>query len=92
MQKTTIIWTFIVLLVLWLAICFYSIVRAENSSKIDYSWASRIIEEREVNKTIISEKTSELYNLEMELKKLKERNNIITCKLEKGDRDATCSL
>lgn len=92
MNKKAIIWTLIVLLVLWLAICFYNIVRAENGTKTDYSWASRIAEEREVNKTIISEKTIELYNLEIELKKLKERNSIITCKLEKGDRDATCSL
>lgn len=90
MNKKAIIWTLVVLLVLWLAICFYSIVRAENSTKIDYSWASRITEEREVNKTIISEKIIDRNKLNEEIEKLEKRNEDISCKLVSWIKEATC--
>jgi hypothetical protein len=56
----------------------------------DYSWVSRIAEERDENNLKLTEKIKQRDELSKEIEFFQDRNKTITCKLNIGDRDATC--
>lgn len=67
-----------------------SYFEADADDSKDYSWVSRIAEERDENNLKLAEKTKQRDELSKEIEYLQDRNKTITCKLNIGDRDATC--
>ena len=80
----------VLLVIFSLYILWSYIFEAKADDSKDYSWVSRIAEERDENNLKLTEKIKQRDELSKEIEFFQDRNKTITCKLNIGDRDATC--
>lgn len=91
MTKKDIVILVTVILLVWYGI--YSTLRDVDADEPkDYSWASELMQKREENRAIKETKRTQVEALQKEIGELNKENDLITCKLEKGDKNATCSF
>lgn len=86
-MKKTIIAYWVVVLLAFIA-CLYFVVyvtKAIADEPIDYSWVQRLAEEK-------VSLMQEIPQLEKDIYEKKKRLEVIECKIDKVDRDATCSF